>query len=91
MICWLLLASVVAHQNYKQATLQNMVQANWEAQTYPLQPNQLVLLDKHSFLHKNQWLANKWSGPNEITFLKGSHNVGIQLIHNHKKFLGHAE
>jgi hypothetical protein len=53
--------------------------------TFP--PQQLVLLDKHSFLGKNQKLAPKWSGPHKILHLKGDCNIKIQLKHNNQKTL----
>ncbi len=51
---------------------------------------QLVLLDEHSFLHKNQKLAPKWSGPHKILQLKGDSNVEIHLKHNNRKTVVHA-
>ncbi len=53
-------------------------------------PEQLVLMDEHSFLHKNQKLAPKWSGPHRVIRLKGDANVEIQLKHNNRKTVVHA-
>ncbi len=49
-----------------------------------------MLLDKHSFLAKNQKLAPKWSGPHKILRLKGDCNVEILLRHNNKKLITHV-
>jgi hypothetical protein len=49
-----------------------------------------VLLDKHSFLAKNQKLAPKWSGPHKILRLKGECNVELLLRHNNKKLITHV-
>jgi hypothetical protein len=51
---------------------------------------QLILMDEHSFLHKNKKLAPKWSGPHKIVRLKGDANVEIQLKHNNCKTVVHA-
>ena len=47
-------------------------------------------MDEHSFLHKNQKLAPKWSGPHRVIRLKGDANVEIQLKHNNRKTVVHA-
>jgi hypothetical protein len=47
-------------------------------------------MDEHSFLHKNQKLAPKWSGPHRVIRLKGNANVEIQLKHNNRKTVVHA-
>jgi hypothetical protein len=52
------------------------------------QPQQLVLLDEHSFLHKNQKLAPKWSGPHRVIKIKGSNNAEL-LLRNGKRLLVH--
>jgi hypothetical protein len=52
--------------------------------------NQLVLLDEHSFLHKNLKLAPKWSGPHKIIRLKGDANAEILLWHNNRKTVVHT-
>jgi hypothetical protein len=53
-------------------------------------PDQLVLLDEHSFLAKIQKLAPKWSGPHKILRLKGDCNVELLLRHNNKKLITHV-
>jgi hypothetical protein len=47
-------------------------------------------MDEHSFLGKNQKLAPKWSGPHKILRLKGDCNVELQLKHNNRKTVVHA-
>ena len=51
---------------------------------------QLVLLDEHSFLHKNQKLAPKWSGPHRITKVKNDTNVEL-LLKNGKHLIVHVD
>ena len=48
-------------------------------------------MDEHSFLHKNQKLAPKWSGPQKVVRLKGDANVKIQRKHNNRKTVAHAK
>ena len=52
-------------------------QFNKKAEPHAFLPDQLVLLDEHSFLAKNQKLAPKWSGPHKILRLKGECNVEL--------------
>jgi hypothetical protein len=47
-------------------------------------------MDEHSFLHKNQKSAPKWSGLHKVVRLKGDANVEIQLRHNNRKTVVHA-
>ncbi len=47
-------------------------------------------MDEHSFLHKNQKLAPKWSGAHKVVRLKGDANIEIQLRHNNRKTVVHA-
>ncbi len=47
-------------------------------------------MDEHSFLCKNQKLAPKWSGLHKILRLKGDCNIEIQLKHNNRKTVIHA-
>ncbi len=63
---------------------------NKSAQPHAFLPDQLVLLDEHSFLAKNQKLAPKWSGPHKILRLKGDCNIEILLRHNNKKLITHV-
>jgi hypothetical protein len=48
-----------------------------KAKPHAFLPDQLVLLDEHSFLAKNQKLAAKWSGPHKILRLKAECNVKL--------------
>jgi hypothetical protein len=50
---------------------------------------QWVLLDEHSFLHKNTKLAPKFSGPHQIIKLKGDNDVEL-LLKNHKRLVVNA-
>jgi hypothetical protein len=61
-----------------------------KAEPHAFLPDQLVLLDEHSFLAKNQKLAPKWSGPHKILRLKGECNVELLLRHNNKKLITHV-
>jgi hypothetical protein len=65
-------------------------QYDLKAAPHTFLPQQLVLLDEHSFLHKNQKLAPKWSGPHKIIRLKGDANIEIQLRHNNRKTVVHT-
>jgi hypothetical protein len=89
-ICKLLIARNVARQNNKDASDVARAQYDSKATPHKFLPNQLVLLDKHSFLHKNQKLAPKWSGPHKIVRLKGEANAEILLRHNSKKTVVHT-
>jgi hypothetical protein len=80
----------VARQNNEDASDMARTQFDSKAAPHKFLPHQLVLLDEHSFLHKNQKLAPKWSGPHKITHLKGDANIEIQLQHNNRKTVGHA-
>ena len=51
--------------------------------------NQQVLLDEHSFLHKNQKLCPKFSGPHIITRLKGAVDVEL-LLNNGRRVVVHV-
>jgi hypothetical protein len=65
-------------------------QFNKTAQPHAFLTDQLVLLDEHSFLAKNQKLAPKWSGPHKILRLKGDCNIELLLRHNNKKLITHV-
>jgi hypothetical protein len=65
-------------------------QFNKKAEPHAFLPDQLVLLDEHSFLARNQKLAPKWSGPHKILRLKGECNVELLLRHNNKKLIVHV-
>jgi hypothetical protein len=75
----LLFTCEVAHQNNKDASDSARQQFDSQAASNKFLPQQLVLMDEHSFLHKNLKLAPKWSGPHKIVRLKGDANVKIQL------------
>jgi hypothetical protein len=80
----------VARQNNEDASDVARTQFDSKAVPHNFLPHQLVLLDKHSFLHKKPKLAPKWSGPHKIIRLKGDANVEIQLRHNNRKTVVHA-
>jgi hypothetical protein len=86
----LLFARDVARQNNEHASDAARQQFDAKAAPHNFSPHQLVLMDEHSFLNKNQKLAPKWSGPHRIIRLKGDANVEIQLKHNNRKTVVHA-
>ncbi len=86
----LLIARNIARQNNEDALDVARAQYDLKAAPHKFLPQQLVLLDEHSFLHKNQKLAPKWLGPHKIVRLKGEANVKIQLRHNNKKVVVHS-
>jgi hypothetical protein len=86
----LLIARNVARQNNKDSNDQARLQFDAKAATHKFLPNQLVLLNEHSFLGKNQKLAPKWSGPHKVIWLKGDTNLEIQHKHNNRKTVVHA-
>ncbi len=65
-------------------------QFNKKAEPHSFLPEQLVLLEEHSFLAKNQKLAPKWLGPHKILRLKGDCNVELLLRHNNEKLITHV-
>jgi hypothetical protein len=86
----MLFAREVACQNNKDASDIARQQFDTKVAPHKFLPQQLVLMDEHSFLHKNQKLAPKWSGPHKVVHLKGDANVEIQLRHNNRKTVIHA-
>ncbi len=86
----LLLTRDIARRNSELASEEVEKQFNKNAQPHAFLPDQLVLLDEHSFLAKNQKLAPKWSGPHKILRLKGDCNVEILMRHNNKKLITHV-
>jgi hypothetical protein len=80
----------VTRQYNKDASDQARLQFDAKAAPHKFLPNQLVLLDEHSFLGKNQKLAPKWTGPHKILSLKGDSNLEILLKHNNRKTVVHA-
>jgi hypothetical protein len=85
-----LIAQNVTRQYNKDASDQARLQFDAKAAPHKFLPNQLVLLDEHSFLGKNQKLAPKWTGPHKILSLKGDSNLEILLKHNNRKTVAHA-
>jgi len=86
----LLLTRDIARRNSEVASDEAERQFNKKAEPHSFLPDQLVLLDEHSFLAKNQKLAPKWSGPHKILRLKGECNVELLLRHNKKKLITHV-
>ncbi len=86
----LLFAREVARQNNENASDTPHQQFDSQAAPHKFLPQQLVLLGEHSFLHKNQKLVPKWSGPHKIIRLKGESNIEIQHKHNNRKTVVHA-
>ena len=60
-----------------------------KASPHNYQFHQLVLLDEHSFLHKNTKLAPKWSGPHHIIKVKTETNVEL-LLKSNKHLIVHV-
>jgi hypothetical protein len=86
----LLLTRDIARRKSEVASEETEMQFNKKAEPHAFLPDQLVLLDEHSFLAKNQKLAPKWSGPHKILHLKGECNVELFLQHNNKKLITHV-
>ncbi len=80
----------IARRNNKNSTEESEEDFNKRAQPHNYQVQQLVLLDEHSFLHKNTKLAPKWSGPHCILRLKGPVNVELLLNDKKKHLLVHV-
>jgi hypothetical protein len=80
----------LAHQYNEDASDQAQLQFDAKTAPHKFQPDQLVLLDEQNFLDKNQKLAPKWTGPHKILRLKGDSNLEIQLRHNNRKTVVHA-
>ncbi len=76
--------------HYDPHSKESRQQFDAQAAPHKFLPQQLVLFDEHSFLHKNQKLAPKWLGPHKILLLKGDCNIEIQLKHNNRKAVVHA-
>jgi hypothetical protein len=56
----MLFAREVVRQNNEDASHAARLQFDARAAPHKFLPQQLVLLDEHSFLHKNKKLAPKW-------------------------------
>jgi hypothetical protein len=90
LICKLLLTQDIARRNSEVASDEAERQLNEKAEPHSFLPDQLVLLDEHSFLTKNQKLASKLSGPHNILRLIGEFNIDLLLWHNNKKLITHV-
>jgi hypothetical protein len=86
----LLLTRDIARRNSEVASDEAERQFNKKAEPHVFLPDQLVLLDEHSFLAKKHKLAPKWLGPHKILRLKGECNVELLLCHNNKKLITHV-
>jgi hypothetical protein len=86
----LLLTRHIARRNSEVASEEAERNFNKKATPHSFLPDQLVLLDEHSFLAKNQKLAPTWSGPHHILRLKGGCNLELLLWHNNKKLISHV-
>ncbi len=80
----------MARQNIEDASDQAKLQFDAKAAPHKFLPGQLVLMDEHNFLGKNQKLAPKWKGPHKVLRLKGDSNLEIQLRHNNRKTVVHV-
>jgi hypothetical protein len=87
----LLLTRDIARRNSEVASDEAERQFNKKAEPHAFLPDQLELLDEHSFLAKKQKLAPKWLGPHKILRLKGECNVELLLRHNNKKLITHVK
>jgi len=85
----LLTARDVARRNNEETSTKTNFDANKKTAAHNFQVDQLVLLDEHSFLHKNTKLAPNWSGPHRIVRLKNDNNVELKLK-NGRYLLTHA-
>jgi hypothetical protein len=85
----LLFARDIARRHNEEATEKSKKDYDNKATPHNFTVGQLVLLDEHSFLHKNTKLAPKWSGPHRILKLKGPVNVELKLK-NEKHLLVHT-
>ena len=75
----LMAARNVARQNNELASDRAKDDFDKKAQPHAFSSGQLVLLDEHSFLHKNAKLAPKWTGPHRVVRLKNDNNVELKL------------
>ena len=85
----LLHARDVARRNNEDAQDESKEDHDKKVKVHNFQLNQLVLLDEHSFLHKNLKLAPKWSGPHRITKIRSHANMEL-LLKSGKTLLVHA-
>jgi putative transposase len=85
----LLHARDIARRHNELQTEEYRGQYDKKAEAHSYQLRQLVLLDEHSFLHKNTKLAPKWSGPHRVIQIKGETNVEL-LLRNGKRLIVHT-
>jgi hypothetical protein len=85
----LLYARNVARRNNEDSIDKSKEDHDKKVIVHNIQGGQLVLLDEHSFLHKNLKLAAKWSGPRRIRKIKSHANMESKLK-NGKTLLVHA-
>ena len=85
----LLTARDVARRNNEDATAKNLEASQKVTEPHNFKLNQLVLLDEHSFLHKNAKLAPKWTGPHRVVRLIHDNNVELKL-QNGRKLVTHT-
>ena len=85
----MLYARDLARQHNEAASEKFKQNHDKKAAPHNYQVNQLVLLDEHSFLHKNTKLAPKWSGPHRIIKVKNDTNVEL-LLKNKKHLIVHV-
>ena len=85
----LLFARDLARRNNEKQSEEYKKFHDQKAKPIEYRPSQWVLLDEHSFLHKNQKLAPKFSGPHQVIKNKG-HNVVELKLANGKKLITNA-
>ena len=79
----LLTAHNVACCNNKTTTYKSQIDLNQNTVPHNFINNDLVLMDKHSFLGKNAKLCPKWSGPHQIIQLKNENNFKLKMHNGH--------
>jgi len=85
----LLTARDVARRNNETTSSKTQADANRSTEAHTFKVGQLVLLDEHSFLHKNVKLAPNWSGPHTVLRLKNDNTVELKLK-NGRVLITHA-
>ena len=86
----LLFARDLARRHNEGATSEMKTYHDMKANQQNFRVSQWVLLDEHSFLHKNAKLAPKFSGPHQILKLKGNNVVELRLK-NGKRLIVNTE
>ena len=85
----MLYARDLARRNNENASDNYRDYHNRKAASHNYKVGQLVLLDEHSFLHKNAKLAPKWTGPHRVVQVKNETNVEL-LLKNNKRLIIHV-